>query len=52
MQLRKNVGSHVLTALNVSPDRPAIRFSFSKYTTKDEIDFAVEKLKEIFAVKV
>jgi len=47
-----NVGSHVLTALHVNPDRPAVRFSFSKYTTKEDIDFAVEKLKELFAVKV
>ncbi len=47
-----NVGSHVLTALNVSPERPSVRFSFSKYTKKEEIDFAVEKLKELFAVKV
>src|SRR5688572_24376083 len=47
-----NTGSHVLTALGASPDRPAVRFSFSKYNTKKDIDFAVEKLKELFAVKV
>ena len=47
-----NVGSHVLTAIGASPDRPAVRFSFSKFNTKEEIDYAVEKLKEIFAVKV
>jgi len=47
-----NVGSHVLTALNVSPDRPSVRFSFSKYTMREEIDIAVEKLKELFSVKV
>ena len=47
-----DIGSHVLTALHVSPGRPAVRFSFSKYTTKSEIDFAVDKLKELFAVKV
>jgi cysteine desulfurase len=47
-----NVGSHVLTALKVNPDRPSVRFSFSKYTKKEEIDYAVEKLKEMFAVKV
>ena len=46
------IGSHVLTALNVSPDRPSVRFSFSKYNTKEEIDYAVEKLKEMFEVKV
>ena len=47
-----DVGSHVLTAIGVNPDRPSVRFSFSKYTTKEEVDFALEKLKEMFAVKV
>jgi cysteine desulfurase len=47
-----DVGSHVLTALGVNPDRPAVRFSFSKNSTRDEVDFALEKLKEMFAVKV
>jgi len=46
------IGSHVLTALNVSSERPAVRFSFSKYNTKEEIDCAIEKLKEMFTVKV
>jgi cysteine desulfurase len=46
------IGSHVLTALNVNPDRPSVRFSFSKYNTIEEIDYTVEKLKEMFAVKV
>jgi cysteine desulfurase len=42
-------GSHVLSALTPDSKRPGIRFSFSKYTTKSDIDFAVEKLKELFA---
>jgi cysteine desulfurase len=46
------IGSHVLTALKVNPDRPSVRFSFSKYNSKEEIDFAIGKLKEMFAVKV
>lgn len=46
-----NVGSHVLTALGVDPNRAAVRFSFSKYNTKEEVDFAVEKLKEMLLVK-
>ncbi len=41
-------GSHVLSALTPDSKRPGIRFSFSKYTTKSDIDFAVEKLKELF----
>jgi cysteine desulfurase len=40
-------GSHVLGALYPGSKRGAVRFSFSKYTTINEIDFAVEKLAEI-----
>ena len=47
-----NVGSHVLTALETDPNRGAIRFSFSKYNTKEEIDYTVEKLAEFYKVKV
>ena len=42
-----NKGSHVLGALGVDENRHNIRFSFSKYTTKEEIDYAIEKLKEL-----
>lgn len=44
-------GSHVLTSLGTSPDRPAVRFSFSKYNTKAEIDYTMEVLKEIFVTE-
>ena len=47
-----NSGSHVLNALYNNADRPSIRFSFSKYTTKEEIDVVVEKLKELYSEKV
>jgi cysteine desulfurase len=43
-----NIGSHVLTAIGADPDRPSIRFSFSKFNTKDEIDYVVLKVKEQF----
>lgn len=43
-----NAGSHVLKALYGNADRPSIRFSFSKYNTKAEIDAVVEKLKELY----
>lgn len=43
-----NIGSHVLTAIGSDPDRPSVRFSFSKFNTKEEIDFVVQKVKEIF----
>ncbi len=42
-----NVGSHVLSALEHDPNRGAIRFSFSKYNTEEEIDYTVEKLVQI-----
>jgi cysteine desulfurase len=42
-----DIGSHVLGALKVAPSRHNVRFSFSKYTTKEEIDTTVNKLKEI-----
>lgn len=46
-----NVGSHVLKAIQADPDRPAIRFSFSRFNTKEEIDYCMEKVKDIFLVK-
>jgi cysteine desulfurase len=47
-----STGSHVLNALYPDSKRGAVRFSFSKYNTIDEINFAVNKLAEFFAVKV
>jgi len=47
-----DIGSHVLTAIGASPSRPSVRFSFSKYTTKDEIDYALSKIRELFPVNV
>ena len=44
-----NIGSHVLTAIGADPERPSVRFSFSKFNTKEEIDFVVAKVKEVFA---
>ncbi|MGZ3901320.1 MAG: cysteine desulfurase family protein [Bacteroidia bacterium] len=46
-----NQGSHVLAALGIDMTRPSVRFSFSKYNTKQEIDFVVNKLAELFQVK-
>lgn len=39
-----NIGSHVLTAIGADPNRPSVRFSFSKYNTRAEVDFVVEKV--------
>ena len=46
-----NAGSHVLRAMNADPNRPAVRFSFSRFNTMDEIRYTVDKLKELFAVE-
>jgi len=46
-----DIGSHVLSGVGADPNRPAVRFSFSKYNTKEEIDYTVSKLKELFPVK-
>lgn len=46
-----DIGSHVLEGIGSNPSRPAIRFSFSKLNTKEEIDFVIEKLKSLFASK-
>ncbi len=43
-------GSHVLEGINANPNRPNVRFSFSRYTTKEEIDFALKMIKEAFEV--
>ena len=45
-----NIGSHVLEGIGANPNRPAVRFSFSKLNTKEEIDYVVAKLKEAVAI--
>ncbi len=40
--------SHVLQAINADLSRPNIRFSFGRFTTKDEIDYTIEKLKSMY----
>ena len=41
------VGSHVMKALNKADNYATVRFSFSKYNTKEEVDRVVKKLKEL-----
>jgi cysteine desulfurase len=43
-----NQGSHVLRGIRTNMERPSVRFSFSKYNTKEEIDFVLNKLYELF----
>lgn len=45
------VGSHVLRALNHNPERDSVRFSFSRFNTLKDVDFAVGKLKDLYLVE-
>ncbi len=42
-----DVGSHVIRAINNNPNLVAVRFSFSKHNTKEEVDTVVAKLSEL-----
>ncbi len=41
-------GSHVISAVYPNADQVAVRFSFSKYNTKEEVDKVVDVLKTLF----
>ncbi|MEM7484908.1 MAG: cysteine desulfurase family protein [Bacteroidota bacterium] len=47
-QSGSNMGSHVLTEIlpEKELEKPSLRFSFSKYNTKEELDYTIEVLKE------
>lgn len=48
-----SVGSHVLSALpGLDPDRGYVRFSFGKYNTAEEVDYAVETLVGLYQKEV
>ncbi|RMG85382.1 MAG: cysteine desulfurase [Bacteroidetes bacterium] len=44
-------GSHVIQAIKADPARKSIRFSFSHFNTKEEVDFVIEKLKTMTPLK-
>lgn len=44
-----NKGSHVLEGIGDSTSRPVARFSFSRFTNKEDIDYTIDKLKEIYS---
>jgi len=41
-------GSHVLEGIDADMTKPNVRFSFSRYTTLQEVDFALEQIKVIY----
>jgi cysteine desulfurase len=43
-----SVGSHVMRALQHPADRDVVRFSFSRFTTMEEIDYTLDKLKALY----
>ncbi|MFN0013509.1 MAG: cysteine desulfurase family protein [Saprospiraceae bacterium] len=45
-------GSHVLGAIGADPMRKSIRFSFSHYNSREEVDFVLEKLRSILPAGV
>ena len=47
-----STGSHVLRGIQAPTDRPNARFSFSRYTTKEEIDYAIEQIKTLVEEEV
>ncbi len=40
-------GSHVLNGIKADPERKTIRFSFSQFNTREELDTLLEKLEEM-----
>jgi cysteine desulfurase len=44
-------GSHVLQAIGADPGRKSIRFSFSAFNSLEEIDYVIQQLKTIVAVR-
>jgi cysteine desulfurase len=40
-------GSHVIRAINNNPNQVTVRFSFSKYNSREQVDLVVAQLKEL-----
>jgi cysteine desulfurase len=45
-----NVGSHVLNSLGKNTEGPSIRFSFSRFNKREEVDYTIKVLKELYSV--
>ncbi len=46
-----STGSHVLSAIYPNSKRGAVRFSFSKYNTIEEVDFAISKIAQLVKIE-
>ncbi|HEV7381448.1 MAG TPA: cysteine desulfurase family protein [Dyadobacter sp.] len=44
-----DIGSHVLNELGLDPARANVRFSFGKYNTEEEVDYAVKTLAGFYS---
>ncbi len=44
-----STGSHVLDGISSGNIGPSVRFSFSKFNTKEEVDYVVAKMEEMYA---
>ncbi len=42
------IGSHVLNELQIDPERANVRFSFGKYNTEEEVDYAIKTLAGLY----
>jgi len=47
-----NQGSHVLRAIGSDQSRPSVRFSFSKYSSKAEVDYCLNSLMKMYPMPV
>ncbi len=45
------ISSHVLQGIDANPECPAVRFSFSRYSTKEEVDYAVDCVLDFYNKK-
>jgi cysteine desulfurase len=45
------LGSHVLRGIQADPNRGAVRFSFGKYNTEVDIEYAAQILTKMYAQK-
>jgi len=42
-----NTGSHVLNAIGANNDRQAVRFSFGRFTTEDDVEMAIGAMRRV-----